>query len=191
MKEKINIGLNQEDEKLRKEKEEQALNDDAWLEEYNRLNPKPTTLREAGPEIAQFENMVISFESTHSLEELHSIVDISPDLSELFLFTPILADPLRIEKDIQTYEHHNPLYIPIYKEKIARLQALVLSREEKRMYEIRMAARRDLDAIMSVFQSIKNNTNVSLEQLEALTKKYKHLSNAVGIARNNKIDHNL
>ena len=37
----------------------------------------PENLREAGLEITKFENMVALFESTHSLTELHSIIDLT------------------------------------------------------------------------------------------------------------------
>lgn len=146
---------------------------------------------ETGPEIAAFETLVASFEAVHSLEELHSIEDISPDLSELFLFAPILADPTRIEKDIQVYERHNPSYVTTYKEKIARLQAFVPSPEEKRIYEARIAARNDLNNVHKQFERIKNHSSFSAEQREVVIKKYKQLSNAVGIIRNNKVIHDL
>jgi hypothetical protein len=35
-------------------------------------------LREAEPEITQFESMITLFESTHSLSELNSVIDLSP-----------------------------------------------------------------------------------------------------------------
>lgn len=35
-------------------------------------------LREAGPEIAEFEEMLVSFELAHPLAELHSIVELTP-----------------------------------------------------------------------------------------------------------------
>jgi len=38
----------------------------------------PEDLREAGPEIAQFENLITQFESRHDLEALHAITDLTP-----------------------------------------------------------------------------------------------------------------
>jgi len=38
----------------------------------------PEDIREAGPEIAEFEGLIASFESTHSLAELHAITDLTP-----------------------------------------------------------------------------------------------------------------
>jgi len=39
-------------------------------------------LRESGPEIAEFEEMLASFETTHSLSELHLIIDLTPEEAE-------------------------------------------------------------------------------------------------------------
>ena len=36
-------------------------------------------LRESGPEIAEFEGMVVSFEITYSIEALHSIIDLTKE----------------------------------------------------------------------------------------------------------------
>lgn len=184
------------EEKQRLDKIAQDQADEELLQNYlatqpDALDPTKDLKEEAGPLIEDFETLLNSFEATYSLEDLRSIVDISPDLSELFLFTPILADLQRIENDIQTYERYNPSYIPIYKEKIAKLQALILIPEEKRKYELRMAARKDLNDISPVLLAIKNHTTVSAEQLEILTKKFKYLSNAVGTVRNNKVIHDL
>jgi pimeloyl-ACP methyl ester carboxylesterase len=149
----------------------------------------PADLGEAGPEIVEFESMVASFESTHSLAELHAIVDISSDLDELFTFAPILADPKRIEKDINDYELHNPAYVPTYKEKIARLKAIVLSPEDQRIYDMRMAARTDLIPIKEMLDTLKRETNISIEQQKAVDEKYKILTRAIGGIRKGKVDH--
>jgi hypothetical protein len=37
----------------------------------------PEDLRECGPDIAEFEELLALFESTHSLTELHSIIDLT------------------------------------------------------------------------------------------------------------------
>lgn len=39
----------------------------------------PEAKLECGPEIAKFEEMVVSFEAEHSLEELHAIIDLTPE----------------------------------------------------------------------------------------------------------------
>lgn len=43
------------------------------------LAAPPAELRESGPEIAEFESMILLFEATHSIEALHSITDLTSD----------------------------------------------------------------------------------------------------------------
>lgn len=77
MQETMNMGPSPEEQKRQQEQE-----DAEWLVDYLAKHPETEIhtegLREAGPEIAQFESMIISFESNHSLEELNSIIDLSP-----------------------------------------------------------------------------------------------------------------
>jgi hypothetical protein len=74
MNEKINMGLNP--------KEQQEREDAEQLADYLARHPEPVIskedLREAGPEIVEFEAMVALFESMHSLEELYSIIELTP-----------------------------------------------------------------------------------------------------------------
>lgn len=75
MNETISMGLSPEEKKKQQEREDAEL-----LADYLARHPviSPENLREAGPEIAQFESMIALFESTHSLPELHSIIDLTP-----------------------------------------------------------------------------------------------------------------
>lgn len=50
----------------------------AWLLAHPEAEMVPEHLRESGPEIAEFENLVNLFESEHSLEALHAITDLTP-----------------------------------------------------------------------------------------------------------------
>ena len=63
-------------------KQQQEREDAERLVDYLARHPDPVispeNLREAGPEIAEFEALVVSFESMHSLAELHSIIDLTP-----------------------------------------------------------------------------------------------------------------
>jgi len=77
MNEGININFDPEEEKRKQEEKEAELLAD-YLARYPENVILPENLREAGPEIAQFESLVNSFESTHSLAELHSIIDLTP-----------------------------------------------------------------------------------------------------------------
>jgi hypothetical protein len=72
--EKINTNLNT--------KEQQDIEGSEQLADYLLKHPEPIIskedLREAGPEIVEFEHMITSFETMHSLEELHSVIDLTP-----------------------------------------------------------------------------------------------------------------
>ncbi|OGJ01456.1 hypothetical protein A3G98_00895 [Candidatus Nomurabacteria bacterium RIFCSPLOWO2_12_FULL_37_8] len=63
-------------------KSKQEQEDAKLLADYLARHPEPVisqeNLREAEPEIAQFENIIALFESTHSLEDLHLIIDLTP-----------------------------------------------------------------------------------------------------------------
>ena len=59
--------------------EEQQEQYKQWVEDHPETIIAPENLRECGPEIAEFEEMFDSFESTHSLAELHLIIDLKPE----------------------------------------------------------------------------------------------------------------
>jgi hypothetical protein len=77
MNETMNIGLSPEDKRRKQEQKDAEL-----LADHLARHPEPVispeNLREAEPEIAQFESMIAVFESTHSLAELHSIINLTP-----------------------------------------------------------------------------------------------------------------
>lgn len=77
MNERINPNINQKEQR----KLEQSREDAEWLADYLTRHSEtivsPENLRESGPEIAEFEGMVASFESTHSLAELNLIIDLT------------------------------------------------------------------------------------------------------------------
>lgn len=50
-----------------------------WMEGHPKTIRAPEDLRECGPEIAEFEEMLASFELMHSLAELHEIIDLRPE----------------------------------------------------------------------------------------------------------------
>ncbi len=66
-----------EGQRRREEQEE-----DDQYEQYMKDHPDriiaPEDLREGGPEIAAFEEMLVSFESAHSIAELNLIVGLTP-----------------------------------------------------------------------------------------------------------------
>ncbi|MFA5936573.1 MAG: hypothetical protein WC822_01705 [Candidatus Paceibacterota bacterium] len=136
MNEKINMSPNP--------KEQQEREDAELLSDYLARHPEPViskeNLREAGPEIVEFEAMIALFESMHSLEELRSIIDLTP--------TEAPKHPTR--------EPARVALIPI----VAKLNAL------------------------------KKETNITTEKHDELKARYMHLSRAVGMINNNKVDHN-
>ncbi len=181
------------EEKQRLEKIAQEKEESEWLQDYLSRQPQEevTTPEEAAELVARFEKLTLAFDAAHSLEALLSIEEISSDLAELYLNAPILDNPLRIIADIKTLEKHNPTHVPIYKAKIERLQSLVLNDEEKRIYNLRMAARKDYDYMNMILGFIKKCSSLPSDQVEALAKRSKTYSNAIGILRNNKIVHDL
>lgn len=91
MNENMNMGLSPEEKKKQQEKE-----DDEFLADYFARHPEiiisPEDRREAGSEIAEFENIIALFESKHSLESLHSITDLTPQEAP----NHILREPARV-----------------------------------------------------------------------------------------------
>jgi hypothetical protein len=63
-------------------KEQQEREDAELLADYLTRHTEPVipkeNLREAGPEIVEFEAMITLFESMHHLEELNSIINLTP-----------------------------------------------------------------------------------------------------------------
>jgi len=67
---------NPEEQSPSKEQEEYYKQ---WMKDHPETVIAPEDLRECGPEIAEFEEMLISFELIHSLTELHLIIDLKPE----------------------------------------------------------------------------------------------------------------
>ncbi|MFH1112050.1 MAG: hypothetical protein V1712_03195 [Patescibacteria group bacterium] len=67
---------NAEEQNLSEEQEEQYKQ---WMKDHPETVIAPEDLRECGPEIAEFEEMLTSFEIDHSLAELHLIIDLKPE----------------------------------------------------------------------------------------------------------------
>jgi hypothetical protein len=159
------------------------------LEEYFaglEKSKAPAILREDEPAIAELEGMIASFETKHSLADLHAIVDLSWNLVEVFKRIDYLADPRRIENDIATYKKHNPEYIPTYKANIAKAIAIIprLNPKDARKFEIRMAAKKDLILIMTKLNSLGENENYRRLKAKCLP-----LQKAFGSLQGDKINH--
>jgi len=86
MNEQIPKELTPEEIKSKQEKEENERCEQ-FMKDHPELFAVPDKLRECGPEIAEFEALVASFESAHSLEALHEIVELTVEQA--------LAHPVR------------------------------------------------------------------------------------------------
>jgi len=148
----------------------QQQEDDAWEAQYMEMNPDkfaevtPEKLRECEPEIAEFEKMLESFETEHSLAKLHSIVDLT--LGELLCYA----------REVKNSPEKQGLLIEPTSEDISR-------------YFMRKVAREALKPIVAKMNILKEETNISRERHDELKARYKRLSRAVGIINNSKIDH--
>lgn len=68
--------LTPEEIKLKQE-QEQNERCEQFMNDHPELFAVPDKLRECGPEVAEFETLIALFESTHSLEALHEIVELT------------------------------------------------------------------------------------------------------------------
>ena len=148
------------------------------------------SLMEARPKIAEFETMIVAFEAEHPLAELNAIVDLSPDLAVMFAYADDLFDERKTGTSQQYFESKDPEYVKEYEKKIAVVKNIVLNPEDKRKFQIRIAAKAALipiDVALKILEEHK--TNILPEKLKELKAKYERLSEAVGVIRNNKVDH--
>ncbi len=95
--------------------------------------------RESGPEVIKFKEMIDSFESEHSLAELHQIINLTP--------------------------------------------------KEAPDYPLRESAKKALIPIVKLLNTLRDETDISLEEWKELKGQYRRLSQAVGIINNNKVHH--
>lgn len=141
----------------------------------------PKTLNEAGPKITELEAMITSFEATHSLEELHAITDLSPELAIVFTFAKEISyTPEQLEHLLRHVTVVEPKYAEIQRKKIAEAKAIVLTPEDTEIYNKRIAAKNDLELIVAMLSTLKN---------EELKMKCKRLMKAVGSIKNGKVNH--
>ncbi|MDO8659860.1 MAG: hypothetical protein Q7K54_04665 [Candidatus Parcubacteria bacterium] len=175
------------EEKSKKAEINNSRENDEWEADY--LTRHPTlpkeTSRERGSEVKKLDVLIDIFESTHSLEELNAIVEISSDLEILFTKDFDLSSEKNIENAIALYEQHNPGYVEIYKKKMADIKAIVLSPEEARKLKIRIAAKKDLTPIVEILRDL-SESNKDYKRLKA---RCSILMKAVGSLNKKKINH--
>ena len=172
----------------RLQKEWQAKEDDEWVQAHFVIHPEqltlPSTLREAGPEIAELENMIVLFETTYSLEKLNAIVELSPELATLILY----ADDMSEEQIAKTVKHYTPEKAEEYRIKIVNIDAAVLKLEDREKFKMRRAAQKDIAPIIAKLNTLKKETNISPEKYEEINKKCERLMRALGSVQKNKVD---
>ena len=149
--------------------EQKPQEENGQYEQYMKDHPEtiiaPEDLRECGPEIAELEEMIVSFESAHPLAELLLIIDLTPELDVLF----------KNDRDMSAEEIESAINN--------------LLPEDARVYEVRTNAKNILITILEKLYILAKETNISPEKHEELKAKYMRLSRAVGIINNNKVDH--
>ena len=59
--------------------EEQKKQYEQYMKDHPEIVIAPENLRECGPEVVEFEELLASFESAYSLAELHLIIDLRPE----------------------------------------------------------------------------------------------------------------
>lgn len=136
-----------------------------WMKDHPEVEVPAEARRESGPEIVEFEQLVVSFESTHSLEKLHSIVDLTPELGALF----------KGDRDMSVEQRATAVSN--------------LTSEDAEKYRTRTAARKDLEDICAMKVVLKEETNIAPEKYRELKAAYVRLTRAVGIINNNVVDH--
>lgn len=114
MNERMNMGQNSAGKKKLQELED-AEREKAHFAMHPEQLMVPQNLREAGPEIREFENLVALFEAIHSFEKLHSIVNLTPVEAAIHpireparvALIPIVAllNTLKKETNISTERH--------------------------------------------------------------------------------------
>lgn len=149
--------------------------------------------REAEPEIKIFNEMVAAFEQKHSLSELHKINEVSDNLLAVFEFSKYISltdDELKeqLEKDFKDLQG-SPEFIKNQTNRINNARQITLSYEDKQRFEVRIAAKGDLDSIVAMLNILEKETNISNENFLELKEKYKILSRAVGVITGSTVYH--
>ncbi len=146
---------------LQEEKENKQYEE--YLEDHPETVPEEKLPYEA--EAAKFEQQIAVFEATHSLEALHAINELTPELATLFGDDRSMSD----EQIASALEGLTP--------------------EDAERYQIRSAAKKDLIPIFESAMVLKEKTIMSDEMSKEYFAIYKKLSRAVGMLNSGTIDH--
>ncbi|MDO8483048.1 MAG: hypothetical protein Q7S86_04500 [bacterium] len=140
--------------------------------------PMPKEKRESGPEILEFVALVNVFESTHSLEALSAITQLSPDLLAFIMDRKKNPDPkLMSAKELESAMEN-------------------LTPEDARTYSMMVTAKKDFerpDGVFGKWKILKNETDITPDRLAELTLQRKRLSAAIGTiqAATGAVDHSI
>jgi hypothetical protein len=185
MNEGMSRGPSPEEQKRQQEKEDAEQLAAHFALHPEQLNSPPATSGEDGPEITEFEAMLALFESTHSLVELNSIVELSPDIATVFEFEKEMSYTAeQLDDSLRDITLVEPAYAKRQRERIAAAKTIVLSPEDAKKYEIRIAAKKDIFPMAEKLGKLKGNA-----RYEDLKLEYLRLARAVGMKHKYKINH--
>jgi hypothetical protein len=136
-----------------------------WIENHPEEDVPMDMRREYKKDKEEFDTLFAEFEKTHSLEKLHAIAELTPELIAVFS----LDTATQVEQIA------------------AALTAL--SSEDAEKYKVRTAARNDLAPIYTALKTLLKKTKISEPEYEELKTASKTLSRAVGMINRDKIDH--
>ncbi len=160
----MNININLENN-INKTPTKETVMLEQWLKDHP-YEDIPMEMRyDCEKEKHELEALFTEFEKVHSLENLNSIINLTPELNMLFA----------IDRDMSTDQ--------------IEFEIENLSPDDARIYKIRAPAKKDLKPITILLNTLKNKTNITKPEHDRLFAAYKILSRAVGMINGYKIDH--
>lgn len=121
MSEESYTGPTPEELELQEQEERYAL----YMKNHPDVVIPPENLRESGPEVAQLEEMLVAFESTYSLEELHAITDLTAEEAPKHPIRAPAKEALgHIVAKLHTIKHETNVSLQKYEELRARYRQL-------------------------------------------------------------------
>ncbi|MDD2758577.1 MAG: hypothetical protein PHD72_04425 [Patescibacteria group bacterium] len=136
-----------------------------FLKDHPEATAPVETRRDCENEKRELQILFDKFETAHSLEELHAIKNVSPELDNLF-----------------SHARH------MSAEQIETALAAIAPEDAKR-YKIRFPAIDDLIPVMTLMNKIEKETNITAPEMAKLKTAFRVLARAVGKINNGVIDH--
>jgi hypothetical protein len=149
------------------------------------VNSAPNLIgAESEPGIRKFQALMDAAEDEFPLGKLEAIVELSPDLAMLFKYANELSDN-KILSNIKVYEAHNPSYVRVYREKMAHVKSIILSRDDNDKYIFRTGAIKARARILEALNAIPKTA----KEYEELKKRYLRFGRAIGGLNGTRINH--